>query len=317
MGGFLERALESLPHAATSPLALIAYIFAIGAWVWIASRTKRLKAVLDKIDKVPKGERVRVIQHGVGETLPDNISSKHYLEHRRNQLILYAFLILCFLILGIFAISAWKAAFHPAEAQLSVDNFVQVLPDIRDEKKIDTAKDSATNSGGKTNNYIPQAGIAYDTDQDEFLSVKPAWTSRSKGKYAFDVVLRNPSDEPVTVIEVTIIFDPRPPEEVCINGGQSISSVYVTLISRSSAITTGPLGEFSAEVWYACSLSYYDLMVKIPVGQQLPPRTVDRFRLIVEFDKSFSLRGPMQTAYTMVYWNDDFYSKSKILQLSK
>ena len=57
--GFLQRFLEALPKAAANPLAFIAYVVVIAAWLWAYQRTARLKVLLSQLELVPKNQRTK------------------------------------------------------------------------------------------------------------------------------------------------------------------------------------------------------------------------------------------------------------------
>jgi tetratricopeptide (TPR) repeat protein len=104
---FLQRALEALPAAAVNPLALIAYVITVAAWVWTWDRTGRLKLLLPQLDQIPKNQRAELISREMGVVPPPD--PEQWMRDRKQRYFLIAFLALCFLILCLFGIAAWAA----------------------------------------------------------------------------------------------------------------------------------------------------------------------------------------------------------------
>jgi hypothetical protein len=107
---FLELALKSLPEAATSPLAFIAYVTTISAWTWAWSRAKQLETLLKGLKEIPEQQRPAHTRTVLGEAVPATISVEEWIRARRQRYYFYSFLALLFLILCLVGISAWTAA---------------------------------------------------------------------------------------------------------------------------------------------------------------------------------------------------------------
>ena len=89
--GFLQRAVEALPGAAANPLALIAFLAVVGAWIWYAYRrqqfeqvSKRVEQVLSPLGEVPKAKLAETIRESLrtvtGVVLPDSIDPEQYIR---------------------------------------------------------------------------------------------------------------------------------------------------------------------------------------------------------------------------------------------
>jgi tetratricopeptide (TPR) repeat protein len=107
---FLSRALSALPQAATSPLALLAYLATIAAWIWSVHRTWQLRILLDRAKHVPKSELAELIAKTIGGPIPKNISAENWIRSQKHRYFLTAFLALCFVILALAALASWTAS---------------------------------------------------------------------------------------------------------------------------------------------------------------------------------------------------------------
>ena len=106
---FLELALKSLPEAATSPLAFIAYITTVFAWIWAWIRDRQLKTVLEGLKEIPESQRPAHTRTVLGEVVPAKISVEEWIRVRRERYFFCFFLGLLFLILCLVGIAAWIA----------------------------------------------------------------------------------------------------------------------------------------------------------------------------------------------------------------
>src|SRR5512135_3290283 len=108
--GFLQRALEALPKAAASPLAFIAFLATVAAWLWYAYKRQQFEKVSKQVDQVlmplgavPKAKMAETIRECLktvtGVVLPASIDPEQYIRVRKHQYFLIAFLALLFLIL--------------------------------------------------------------------------------------------------------------------------------------------------------------------------------------------------------------------------
>lgn len=106
---FLERALQSLPEAATSPLAFIAYIVTVAAWVWAVSRERQLRTLSKNIKEVPESQRPALVRQLLGDVIPASITASEWIQAKRQRYYFLAFLAAIFLILCLAGLSAWSA----------------------------------------------------------------------------------------------------------------------------------------------------------------------------------------------------------------
>jgi hypothetical protein len=107
---FLELALKSLPQAATSPLAFIAYVTTILAWLWAWTRARQSKTFLEGLKEIPESQRPAHTRTVLGEVVPATIGIEEWIRARRQRYLFYSFITLLFLILCLAGIAAWTAA---------------------------------------------------------------------------------------------------------------------------------------------------------------------------------------------------------------
>ena len=269
---FLQEAIKALPTVAGSPLALIGYLATIAAWIWAITRNRRIKLVLEHIKDIPEGDRAETLRNEMGVVLPDNISAEEWICSKKHQYFLIAFIVLALTILTIIAIAAWKGS-----ARLELNSVQQVL----------------------------------SIDGDE-LELSHGLTEESDRRYIFDITLRNPSLEPVTVTDIRIIFDPATGPAIA--SVEEISGTYVIRVSETGAVTDSPVGRFKSYAWYPSGSG--QLYVKSPLSQTVEPLSVDRFRVIIDFPNNYQFRGDMNTALLQVMWNDERYARSKTINLA-
>lgn len=106
---FFEHAVRSLPDAAASPLAFVAYLVTIAMWAWTWGRARHLRTLLDQLEKLPEKQRQELVRLQLGVALPKSIDFEQWVNERRQRFRLYAFMVLCLLLLSLVAIGAWTA----------------------------------------------------------------------------------------------------------------------------------------------------------------------------------------------------------------
>lgn len=99
----MKEFLESIHTAAANPLALVAYLAAVAAWVVLVIRTRRISIVMRHLDAFPEKDRRAVLEAEMGARLPAQISPATWLKARRQT---YAFLFLLVLLLALLALVA-------------------------------------------------------------------------------------------------------------------------------------------------------------------------------------------------------------------
>jgi hypothetical protein len=104
---FFNAALNALPAVATSPLALIAYLAPIAAWVVLALRAQRNQQLLQHLEKLPERDRLKALEAEMGHVrLESGLRPEEFLRSKVNTYIFFGFLALLLLIAVLFAIAA-------------------------------------------------------------------------------------------------------------------------------------------------------------------------------------------------------------------
>jgi hypothetical protein len=104
MGGF-SAFLEAIPSAAASPLALVTYLAAVGAWLAIAWRLRIVQAVSRALPDLPKNQRADAIKLALNRAVPPNLTPEQFLRGQRDFYILIGFIAICVVVVVIAAIS--------------------------------------------------------------------------------------------------------------------------------------------------------------------------------------------------------------------
>ena len=115
MGEFLR----SIPGAAASPYAFVAYAIAGILFVLAGAKLRLAKLATDKIETVPADQRRRALEIAMGTVLPEHVSPEQWIKHSRLR---WTFLLLGSLIIALLAVST-IAILNPTE---------QAIQDIKD-----------------------------------------------------------------------------------------------------------------------------------------------------------------------------------------
>lgn len=86
----MQPFLQALPVVATSALALVAFLTLVAAWLFLALRVRRNKHLLDALEKLPPGQRLKALQAEMGHvTPPKNFSAAQWLKWQTRRLYVY------------------------------------------------------------------------------------------------------------------------------------------------------------------------------------------------------------------------------------
>src|ERR1700682_151082 len=85
--------LKSLPTIAGSPLAIIAYLAVIGAWLLSHMRTARFKVLMDRIVTLPAADRKAAIALEMNTVIPEAISAEELLRGKRQFYMMVAYVL--------------------------------------------------------------------------------------------------------------------------------------------------------------------------------------------------------------------------------
>lgn len=106
---------SGIKSAATSPYALIAYICALAAWVWITIAQYRLKRISAIIAKVPEKERAALLAREYSTSPRTGLSAEQWIRSRKHLLLAYAVFALI-VAAGVVAVTAILTPRQPHQA---------------------------------------------------------------------------------------------------------------------------------------------------------------------------------------------------------
>jgi low affinity Fe/Cu permease len=113
--------LKGLGAAASSPLAFVAYLGAITAWAVLRWRVDRHKNLLAALDKVPANDRYKALKNEMGVVrLKEGLTPEQFLSSRIHLYYFLSFVVLCFVMVVLFAISAYKTMGNDSRKQPEV-----------------------------------------------------------------------------------------------------------------------------------------------------------------------------------------------------
>jgi hypothetical protein len=99
--------LSSIPAAAASPLALVAYLAVVAVWGAVALKVKRSRDILRDLEKLPGRDRLRALEAEIGHVhLASGLTPEQWLRSRIYNYMFWGFIALCVLVVIIVAISA-------------------------------------------------------------------------------------------------------------------------------------------------------------------------------------------------------------------
>lgn len=110
--------IHALPSVVASPLAYVAYLAIAAAWLVIGIRTKRLRSLLQNIEKVPLQQRKSLIQNEMQTVLPSSVTAEDWLKARIYNMFFYGFLALLVfvtILIGLMVYSLTQAGNRSAE----------------------------------------------------------------------------------------------------------------------------------------------------------------------------------------------------------
>jgi hypothetical protein len=101
--------LKGLGTAATNPLAFVAYLFAVAAWLILRLRVDRNKNLLASLTKVPERDRYKTLRDEMGVIeLKEGLSPEQFLRSRIHFYYLLGFVVLCVVVVILFAIAVFQ-----------------------------------------------------------------------------------------------------------------------------------------------------------------------------------------------------------------
>jgi len=134
---------------------------------------------------------------------------------------------------------------------------------------------------------------------DDFLSL-PVESEDRRRHFLFEVAVRNPSEQPISVTKLLFEFDPPQRQ---FRAATRISTTYkINVTSKNFCFVQGHNGPYPAKAGYN-QLNRPQLDIEVPCAQELGPKSVDRFRIAVDISKDFDLQGPMEAVNIFLTYN--------------
>ncbi|MBW3622730.1 MAG: hypothetical protein KY468_04895 [Armatimonadetes bacterium] len=127
---WFKAVLQQLPTAATNPLAFVAYVAVVIAWVVVAVKVSTYKVLMSKLDHIPSEDRRNVLEIQMGP-MPEHISPKDYLELKKRQYLLFGFLTVCGAVVMLFAMATVRAG-NSGNLTVGEETVVKTKADIFD-----------------------------------------------------------------------------------------------------------------------------------------------------------------------------------------
>ncbi|MGP3592951.1 hypothetical protein [Vagococcus sp. WN89Y] len=140
---------------------------------------------------------------------------------------------------------------------------------------------------------------------DSLVPLKQAQWGQRRSSLVLDLFVRNSGDKPAILSEVTLRFDEKSRPSRAPADMLKVSGVYVVTVGRETA-TAHVDQNFNgqAAAWYP-GPGVNTLIISTPVAQSLNARSVDRFRLQIDFLEEAKIRGPMRTVRAEIKYNDN------------
>jgi len=109
MGSMLKAASRAIEAAKSSPLALMALLIIVLAWVVIAFRVRRNSQLLANLGQLPEKDRLKALELEMGHVpLKGGLSPEQWLRARVHQYYFFGFALLCLFILILVAFAKYS-----------------------------------------------------------------------------------------------------------------------------------------------------------------------------------------------------------------
>lgn len=122
----MSEFLRQLHVVALSPLAFVAYIALIVAWLVLGSRVIRNRNLLKSLKDLPEKERTEALRNEMGVVLPKDISAGQWLRSRVYFYYFLAFITICFGVVIVIAI-----VYNPASSKAEESKETEFMLTVR------------------------------------------------------------------------------------------------------------------------------------------------------------------------------------------
>ncbi len=95
MDGIIGQFLVSIPAAATSPLAFVAYLATLVVWAIIAFRVRTLNEVGRTLETLAAGDRPEALRQALGAVRVGEFTPTEYIKHQISRYVFISFLVAC------------------------------------------------------------------------------------------------------------------------------------------------------------------------------------------------------------------------------
>lgn len=95
MDGVIGQFLASIPAAATSPLAFVAYLATLIAWAVIAFRVRTLNEVGRTLETLAEVDRPEALRQALGAVRVGEFTPTEYIKHQISRYVFISFLVAC------------------------------------------------------------------------------------------------------------------------------------------------------------------------------------------------------------------------------
>lgn len=150
---------------------------------------------------------------------------------------------------------------------------------------------------------------------DALVQLKQGTWGQRKKSLVLELLVRNSGDKPAILSEVTLRFDEQSRPARAPADMLKVTGVYVVTVGFETATThVDPDFSGQAAAWYP-GPGVNTLIISTPVAQALNARSVDRFRLQIDFLESAKIRGPMRSVRAEIHYNGQQTVESKTIRL--
>lgn len=159
----LQAFLNAIPAAASSPLALVAYLAAIGSWTVIAWRVKRFKLLMARLPDFPLEDRRAVVEAEIGRIpLRAGLTPEQYLRSRIHLYFLLGFIAVLATIVIVLAMAGFRSADTQARSDGLTDLALGSPP-----SNYQSAFNVLANGAGAVDGAAAQLRISSDDDIED------------------------------------------------------------------------------------------------------------------------------------------------------
>ena len=192
----IEAILQGLGTAALNPLAFVAYIVAIIAWAYLRHRVQRNKNLLDRINAFPREARAEALRAEMGAVpLKEGLSAEQWIRSRIHLYYFLAFIVLCSVVVILFAISSFQSAYGKAQVPPAEDPNRAIMKAIS-AMELGDHQDFVVSMLGQPRHVLKGGDITCTDYEFPFADLK-IWFDQNNDVILVSVLAKNSSFRPV------------------------------------------------------------------------------------------------------------------------